>query len=197
MTKKAFLAQLQAALKGLPQREINNTLSFYSEMIDDRMEEGLSEEDAVADLGSIETIVSKVTEFLPLSKTPTNKTKPERRLKVWEIVLLILGFPIWASLGIAAIAVLFSLWGSLWALIISLWAVFASLVGTGFGCLVGGLYFLCTGHVLSGLCCIAGGLVCAGLGVFFFYGCKYATKGLVLLTKKTVQWIQSIFRRRG
>ena len=48
MTKQAFLAALGERLVGLPQKDIEERLTFYSEMIDDRMEEGLSEEEAVA-----------------------------------------------------------------------------------------------------------------------------------------------------
>ena len=45
MRKQEFLAQLRKALSGLPQDEIEERLTFYGEMIDDRMEEGLSEEE--------------------------------------------------------------------------------------------------------------------------------------------------------
>ena len=56
MLKQEFLAQLRDALCGLPQRDIDERLTFYSEMIDDRMEEGLSEEEAVAAVGSVDEI---------------------------------------------------------------------------------------------------------------------------------------------
>lgn len=41
MSKQEFLAELRKALSGLPQGDIEDRLTFYSEMIDDRMEEGL------------------------------------------------------------------------------------------------------------------------------------------------------------
>ena len=44
MNKQEFLAKLQTNLSGLPEKEVQDSLGFYSEMIDDRMEEGLSEE---------------------------------------------------------------------------------------------------------------------------------------------------------
>ena len=47
MQKQAFLDALRSQLAGLPEAEINERLNFYSEMIDDRMEEGLTEEEAV------------------------------------------------------------------------------------------------------------------------------------------------------
>ena len=48
MGKDAFLAQLRKGLAGLPQKDIEERLTFYSEMIDDRMEEGLSEEEVIS-----------------------------------------------------------------------------------------------------------------------------------------------------
>ena len=46
MTKKAFLSELRAALSALPEQEQNERLRFYAEMIDDRMEDGMTEEEA-------------------------------------------------------------------------------------------------------------------------------------------------------
>jgi hypothetical protein len=59
-------------------------------------------------------------------------------------------------------------------------------VASALGGVIAGLIFICTAHVSSGLFVIASALVCAGLGIFTFYGCKYATKGIVVLTKNAV-----------
>ena len=57
MTKKEFLAKGRKALSHLPKEELEERLAFYGEMIDDRMEEGLSETDAVMQiLKSEETV---------------------------------------------------------------------------------------------------------------------------------------------
>ena len=48
MRKQEFLSALKRSMKGLPKSEIDERISFYSEMIDDRVEEGFSEEEAVA-----------------------------------------------------------------------------------------------------------------------------------------------------
>ena len=47
MNKEEFLNSLRKRLKGLPNNEIEERISFYSEMIDDRVEEGMSEEEAI------------------------------------------------------------------------------------------------------------------------------------------------------
>ena len=51
MTKLKFLLLLNERLSHLPSKEVEERLAFYSEMIEDRMEEGLSEEEAVSEVG--------------------------------------------------------------------------------------------------------------------------------------------------
>ena len=48
MRKQEFLNQLAAALAGMDREERYRTLSYYDELIDDRMEDGQDEEQAVA-----------------------------------------------------------------------------------------------------------------------------------------------------
>lgn len=194
MNKQEFLDALRKGLKGLPQEDIAERLTFYSEMIDDRVEDGLSEPEAVSAVGTIDQIVAQVVADTPLSKIAKEKIKPKRRLNAWEIVLLALGSPIWLSLGIAAFAVILALYISLWAVIISLWAVFASFAGCSIGGVASCVVFAVGGNGASGLAMLAAGIVCAGLAIFMFYGCKAATKGTLILTKKMAIWIKNRFR---
>jgi uncharacterized membrane protein len=147
-------------------------------MIEDRMEEGLSEEEAVLAVGSVEEIIAQIMADTP----PVKKTK--RQMKAWEIVLLVLGSPIWLSLGIAAVSVIFSIYVVLWSVIVSLWAVFGTIVACSFAGVVAGVIFAIVGKGLAGMAMIGAGIVFAGLSIFVFYGCKAATKGVLLLTKK-------------
>ncbi|MBR6760852.1 MAG: DUF1700 domain-containing protein [Oscillospiraceae bacterium] len=196
MHKQEFLLQLRKKLSGLPQDDMEERLTFYSEMIEDRMEEGLSEEEAVLAVGSVDEIVAQVVADMPLAKIAKERIKPKRRLKAWEIVLLALGSPIWLSLAIAAAAVILSLYVSLWSVIISLWAVWGSLIGCALGSAAAGIVMVCNGNALAGTAVIGGGIVCAGLLVFLFFGCKAATKGILMLTKKFALWIKNCFMKK-
>ena len=53
MTKLEFLTTLAEQLSSLAGEERQKTLDFYNEMIDDRLEEGMSEEQAVARFSAI------------------------------------------------------------------------------------------------------------------------------------------------
>ena len=186
MDKQEVLTELREGLNGLPQEDIEERLSFYAEMIDDRMEEGLTEQEAVAAIGSVAEVVAQIVGDTPLTKIVREKIKPCRRLGAGEVVLLALGSPIWLSLLISLFAVVLSLYVSLWSVIASVWSVFAALIGSALGTLVGGVLLLCNGNTPGGLACVAGSLVCAGLAIFAFFGCGAATKGVLRLTKASV-----------
>ena len=94
------------------------------------------------------------------------------------------------------IGLIFSLYVSLWSVIISLWSVFVSLAACAFGGVVSCVIFAIGGHGAVGLAMLAAGMVCAGLSIFMFLGCKAATKGIVILTKKIAIWIKNCFMRK-
>ena len=191
MGKQEFLVQLRKGLSGLPQEDIEERVTCYSEMIDDRMEEGVTEEEAVAAVGSAQEIVAQVVAEIPFAKIAKERMKSKRQLRVGEIVLLVLGSPIWLSLGIAVFAVILSLYISLWAVIISLWAVFASLAACFIGGALACVIFAAGGNGATGVAMLAAGIICAGFSIFMFYGCKVATKGILILTKKIAIWIKN------
>ena len=177
MTKIQFLFALKERLAGLPQAEVEERLTFYSEMIEDRMEEGLSEEEAVAAVGSVEQIAGEI----PAVK---EAEKPKRKLKPWERTLLIAGSPLWLALLIAAAAVVLAVYVSAWAVIVSLWAIFGALIGCALGGIAGGVIMVAVKSEFAGIALIGAGIVCAGLAILMHFGCKAATKGLCRLTKK-------------
>ena len=60
MNKQEFLSELREKLSGAPQSEIEDRSICYGEMIDDRIDDGLSQEDAIGEMGSIEDIVAQI-----------------------------------------------------------------------------------------------------------------------------------------
>ena len=175
MQKSEFLEQLYRALKDLPAQEVNGRLQYYSEMIDDRMEDGMTEEEAVAEVGSVE----EIAQLLQDTQTPEPEQKAKR--SPLQLTLLIVGAPVWGSLLIAAAAVVFSLYAAAWAVVISLYAVSLTL---GLGAIATIPVSMVSALNLLGICFMAGiGLTCAGLAVLLFFGTLHSTKQLARLTK--------------
>lgn len=196
MTKEEFLTRLRKGLSGLPQDDIEERLTFYGEMIDDGMEEGLSEEEAVQRIGNIDEIVSQTVSDIPLAKLVKEKITPKRQLKAWEILLLALGSPVWFSLLIAALAVVLSLYVSLWSVMIALWAAFGAIVVSAFGGVAGGIASAVVGNAPAGVALIGIALVCVGLSVFLFFGCLEATKGILRLTGRLAIHMKKSFAKK-
>lgn len=194
MNKEQFLIELAAALSGLPEEDIEKSLEYYSEMIDDRVEEGLSEEEAVADLGSIEEIRRQTVKATPVTRIIKEKIKTKRSLSGLEITLLIVGFPIWFPLLVAAVAVIFSVWISFWAVIISFYATEVAFIASALGGIIASVFLLALGHTAAGLFLLGCSLVCAGIGLLWIFVCTYSTKGLIWLTSV---FVKSLFIRKG
>ncbi|MDQ0200760.1 DUF1700 domain-containing protein [Neobacillus ginsengisoli] len=69
MTKQQFLDELNRLLAPLPDAEREDILSDYESHIDSAVENGKTEEEAVADLGSPRTIAHELGAFQPIEKT--------------------------------------------------------------------------------------------------------------------------------
>ncbi len=197
MTKIDFLKNLENGLCGLPKAEIEEQISFYSEMIDDRMEDGLSEEDAVAAVGSVEKIAEAIIADTPITKLVKEKVKCNRRISALEIVLLVLGSPIWISLGVSLFAVIISFYVALWAVVISFWASFVAVLACGFGGIVAGGVLISSKSVLSGLFLIGAALVCFGIAILLFLLCKLATKGVILFLNQIIKSLKNRIAKRS
>ena len=193
MNKKEFLVQLRMGLSGLPQDDIEERLAFYSEMIDDRMEEGLSEAEAVCAMGSVDSVVAQILADIPLTKLVKEKVKPNRMLKTWEIVLLVLGSPIWLSLLIAVFAVFLSVYVVIWSAVVALWSIDVSFAACSLGGIISAAIFVFQENILTGIAMLGAGICCIGLSVFLFFGCIAVTKGILLLTKKITLGIKTLF----
>jgi uncharacterized membrane protein len=196
MYKEAFLEELRKRLTGLPEEDIEERIAFYSELIDDRMEEGLTEEQAIAETGPIDQIVSQIIAETPLHKLVKASANSRKRMSGGQIALIAAGSPLWAALGVAVLAVLFALYLVLWGLVFALWVVFGSFVVSALGSIAGCVYQFIQGQPLQALMCLGAGLFLAGLSIFLFFGCLSVTKGMAKLSRRILVGIKSLFIRK-
>lgn len=193
MKRNEFLNQLRARLWAMPEADKQRSVDYYSEMIDDRMEDGLSEEEAVAAIGDLDEIVEQILHETPRPPaTVHNGQKQQKRgLEPWMIVLLVLGAPLWIPLVVSAVSVVFSIYVSLWSVVISLYAVFIALAASAAGCVVGSFFMI--GRFAEVMVAWGAAALCAGLSILFLLLANLAAKGLVKLTK--LVW-NSVFHRK-
>ena len=166
-------------------------------MIDDIIEDGKTEEEAVLEMGDVNTISAQIIRQTPFLKIAKEKIASKHNLTEFEIVLLILGAPIWLSLLIAGFAVVLSLNVTLWAVIISLFAsVFAVAISAIAG-IVYGIILTFMGNVLTGLSVFGASLVLGGISILLYYLSVLVSKGATLLLKYLSVAIKKAFKRKG
>lgn len=193
MNKIEFLTVLRERLQGLPEEDINKSIDFYCEMIDDRVEDGMSEAEAVDALGNIEEIISQILSEVSLPKLVKEKVKPKRALKAWEIVLLVLGAPLWIPLLATVILTVLAIYLSVWSVIISLYAVDLSIAVSGLACIGVAVALLFDGQFVPAGVVFGTGLVCMGLAILLLFAFNLVTKGILWVSKKVLLGIKGLF----
>ena len=196
MDKKEFLSALEARLAGLPEADRQSSLDFYAEMLDDLTEGGMTEQEAVASLGSVDAIVQEILMDTPLPKLIKAKMKPKRRMRAWEIVLIAVGSPVWFPILIALFAVALSLYITLWAVVISLYAADLAFAISAPAGIVAAILLFVQGEAAGGLLFLGAGLVLAGLTVLWLLLCNLTAKGTWQLGKLTLRGIKACFVRK-
>ena len=193
MNKREFLLALRLRLECLEQNDIASATDYYSELISDRMEDGMTEEEAVAAIGNIDDIAEEIIAQTPLTKLVKAKIKPKKKRNPLTVILLILGSPIWLSLMIAAFAVVLSVYIVLWAVVICLYAADLSLAAGGFGGTVAAIALICSGNVPAGIILLGASIMCAGLAILMFWLCNKAAKGTVIAGKGMLRGVKRCF----
>ncbi len=162
-------------------------------MIDDRIEDGLLEEEAVEDIGSIDDIAAQII----AERAPAKTVKTREKLTASEILAIILGSPIWISLLLTAVVVvasiIISVYTVLWSIVVLIWVVFISLVGGALGGGVIGILTVAQGNLQPGLFLIFAGFICEGLAILLCLAFNKVTLSAVFLTKKISLLIKKIF----
>ncbi len=188
MTKTEYLKKLKRALRPVINEERNKSLAYFSEVIDDRMEEGVSEEDAVAELESIEEAAGRII----AEAKAQGQLKPKR--STWEIALIVLGFPLWFPVLFIVTVVILTIYGLVWIVIGALFLLSVSLVISGVAGVFGLFMYLGT-NAAAAFAVLAIGLVSAGLGIALFIPALYLAKTYAKATP--VMWNKLIDRKAG
>lgn len=189
MNKQQFLTVIREKLVGLPKSDIDKSLDYYEEMIQDGIEDGLSEDEAVEALGPMEDIVSQILSETSLPKTIKANDKASKGFRVWEIILLILGSPIWLSLLLTALVLVLAFYIIIWSVIFSLYAANLAVAVSAIGGLAGLIVHLYSGKGYQAVCFFSVFLICLGLSILMFYGLCEVTKGIVFISRKVMLWI--------
>ncbi len=191
MTKQQFMDLLQFRLQQMPAQELADILAFYEESIQDRMEEGLTEEEAVAQMGDFEELVANILTDLPMHTLLTNRIKEANNRtsnKALILVLLILGFPLWFPISLIFVCILLILLLTLWILLGSLYITLLGIAFAGVSGIIQGFFQFGMAGIAQGFACIGAGLACIGLALLLCIP-------LLWLSKQFIRFHTFIFKK--
>ena len=195
MNKEEFLNALRNKLVGLPEADVEDRLSFYQEMIEDRIDEGKSEEEAINEIGSVDDIVKEIAKDTPLVKLVKEKVKPKRSLRAWEIVLIALGFPLWFPLVVTAFVLALVAYLLIWVWVLVVYTVEISLATAGAGGFIIFMAYLANGNF--NLTALGASIMSLGGAILLIFGCIGITKATIKLSRSIVIGIKSAFIKKG
>ena len=148
MGKQEYLARLGQELAGNNISGADQMIEFYGEMIDDRMEDGMTEEEAVASMENIDSVVAQAKIDQPITalvsakvRESHEKAKKDGKGTLWT-VLAVVGSPVWVPLLAAFFIILLAIYVTMWAVVAALFAVEIALGISAAACFVGGFTVL-------------------------------------------------------
>lgn len=182
MKREQFLDELESRLQGLPKAEIEERINFYDEMIQDMIEEGKTEEEAVASFGGVDEVVLTIAGKTKMTSLVKERIRPKKRISGFGIFLIILGFPIWLPFLITFTVLALVGYFLLWVLIFVTYSVELAFIASAGGSLVATIFQYREGTFNYGG--IGVGILSFGIACLFFPVCIAATKANIRLTKK-------------
>lgn len=192
MNRDSWLAALREALRGLPEADIARSADYYTELIEDCMEDGQSEAEAVAALPAPEEAAAQILLEQPLGRVVRAKAA-RRKLGAWEIVLLVLGSPVWLPLLLTLAVLVLTAYLLVWVAVAVLWVLVLSAGVTALAGPVGLVFGLLNGTVGSAVFALGVGLMGAGFAILLTFAGLWAAKAgaglggaLLRALKKTV-----------
>lgn len=190
MTKNEFIREIKIKTKHLTKAERREIISYYNEMISERMEDGMTEAEAVAALGSVDELMST---YAP-AKPAAERRAP--RLRAWHVVFIVLGSPIWIVLLAALFVVLLAFYIVIWALVFACYAVFAALAISAFACVAAGFISLFAGGPAYFFAYLGAAGILGGLALMWLIPCNLLAKAMGKLSGKVGKGVFRFFFKR-
>lgn len=191
MSKIEFLKELEANLRKMNDSEKNKFITYYDEIISDYIENGMTEEEAVNKIGSPAKIAVELLE----DYDSVRLRLPITQNKATNMVLTIIGFPLWGSVLLSVILLILSGYIILWCAPI---ATGAGSVGFFIAALVGvvGAPFVMTQNISIGVMQLGAGIASIGISVLLGYITIVLSKNFVIITKKYNAKLVKLYKKK-
>lgn len=195
MNKSEFLNELKQLLRDLPISDATAALDYYSEAINDMLEDGAGESEIEKSLGTPDEIARQIINDCQSTASP-QKANGKTHLSPIIIVLLILGSPIWLSLAIAAASIIITAYALLWTAVAVAWSIFVAVCASAVAALTAAFSSLFLGSFGYAAVCLGVFLTLIGVSILMTIGCAKLTAAIALLSKRLAVGTASLFKRK-
>lgn len=195
MNRQEYIENLKHQLKNETYETVCQIINYYEEMIDDLLEDGFSEQDAILKLENVEDVVRNIKGI------PTYEVKKmSQSLKIGLGIFLFISFPLWGSLLAAFCMILLSLYIIIWCIplltaSITLSGIVVFIVG------VFGAFPLFTSSVALGLTQFGVSAIAGGIGILGLMLTYLSYQKIIYVSKKITCQVKGLimnaFRKVG
>lgn len=191
MTKSTFIDTLRGLLESLNEDECNKFISYYEEIIEDYKESGLSEQEVIKKIGSPKSVANNILR----EQDSININIPSFNSKLLNIILLILGFPLWGSLLLTVVLLILSAYIIIWCIPfttgVSSIAFFVSALVS-----IVGAPFMIADVLTVGIVQLGLGVSSVGVSILLGLITIYLSKKFIVITKKLTFKVFKSFNKK-
>lgn len=196
MRKEEYLDRIRQLLQSLPQEDLERSLAFYAESIEDRMEDGMSEEEAVASMESPEDAANAILMDQSLPTLVKVRVRNRRKISALEIILLVLGFPLWFPLLLTFLILGFTFILLAWVLVLVPASVCLALALSAIAMLFGGALSITKIALPALLMAPGAALILAGLAILAGFLVLGTVKLAAKFSKGLVRGLKALLIRK-
>lgn len=158
------------------------------------VEDGKTDEEAVSEIGSTDEIVKKILLEQPLSKIV--KDRADTGNKATNLLIAILGFPLWFPLTLAFFAIVIAIYIVIWSVVVVLYATMAAMGVSCIALLLTFILAIISGIGTPSLIILSVTLITGSLAVLFFFAGYYVSKGILIASKSIWKGIKRMLIKK-
>lgn len=194
MNKNQFIEELRNKLRRLPQREIDNAISYYIEYFEDA---SIGDDvNVVSEFGSPSSIASQIlVDYAIKDNKESRKFEKSGISSIWFIVIAILASPIALPLALAMIILLFVPVIIIGALTFAFIVTTVALIFSGFATSIAGISVILSDFSTT-ILFVGTGMVLIGVGLLFLVMVLFLSSKSIKLISSACSKLLNKFNKR-
>ncbi|MDO4778845.1 MAG: DUF1700 domain-containing protein [Tissierellia bacterium] len=190
MGKKEFLNSIIKKMSDFPKTEVDKAIEYYSEIIDDKKESGMTEQAAIESLGPIDEIIEELYLNSPMKTLIKKRLFPDKSLSIWKNILIIFG-------SIISLPIIFTVALTIYlifaVLILMIYIINFSFIVTSIGVLISSIRMAFLSYYTQAIILFGMLLILIGVTILLLIFTFKISKKVSKFNSKYFRWLKSVF----